>query len=447
MAVNLVFNFFFKPQDTTNQPSTITLHLNNDFEIDSHIQAEIKNNTQITYILKNECPNEPLNVFKSENNQWVAKTKTADIKCTNTVDTVIKPGETTKVLYGSWNHSLFGELGRYKLSAYLEPAPGQTIQASTQMITQVATTASTQTSSMAASQTQQLAQTPGVDVTPTPITIESNEFEIKPKGFIGFLWTAIFYQPLYNILIFFISITPGHNLGVGIILLTIVIRTILLIPSQNALKSQRKLQEIQPKLNRIKEKYKDNQEMIAKETMAIWKENKVNPMGSCLPLLIQFPVLIALYYVVQDGLNPDNAYLLYGALQNFNFHLIQVNFLNLIDLTQVNSIVMPLIVGGFQFLQMKLAIAKTNKQRAKEAAQNGGANKEKKGKMSEMEMTNNMMLYIMPVMIALFTASVPAGVGLYWTVSTLYGIGQQLVVNSQVEKENSSVRVKVIDQE
>jgi YidC/Oxa1 family membrane protein insertase len=224
---------------------------------------------------------------------------------------------------------------------------------------------------------------------------------------------------------------PFHDLGLAIILLTIIIRTLLLLPSHKALKSQRKLQEIQPHLTHLREKYKDNQEMLAKETMAIWKEHKVNPFGSCLPLLIQFPILIALFYVIQTGLNPDNSYLLYEPLKGFSIANINVMFMGFLDLTKVNAFALPLFVGAMQFLQMKLAMAKSEKNKAKD-------NKPKK---NETEMMNNMMLYVMPVMIAVFTASVPAGVGLYWSVSTMYGIVQQLGVNKQVSGEKAKVRV------
>jgi YidC/Oxa1 family membrane protein insertase len=230
---------------------------------------------------------------------------------------------------------------------------------------------------------------------------------------------------------------PYNDLGLAIILLTILIRTILLIPSQKALKSQRKMNELQPKLAKIKEKYKDNQEMIAKETMALWKEYKVNPFGSCLPLLIQFPVLIALFYVIQNGLNPDNSYLLYEPLKHFSLHNINIIFLGILNLTKINNFILPLIVGGLQFLQMKLTLV-TKKDKK---AQDKQDKTEKKAQGSEMEMAGKTMMYVMPVMIALFTASVPAGVGLYWSVSTTYGIVQQLVVNKQVDEEKVKIKV------
>lgn len=391
LAVNLVINFFFKEQPIDKQDVGVVSikTTKNDFAVNDVVTIEIKNNTNAAVTFKTQCPEEPFDVLYMKNGIWVEKKHRAEINCATASDYVIKPGDKALIDYASWNHSLFSELGKYKIRAS---------------------------------------------------SIESNEFEIKPEGLFSYFWITLFYQPLYNTLIFLVNIAPGHDLGFGIILLTILIRTILLIPSQNALKSQRKMQDLQPKLNKIREKYKDNQQMMTTETYALWKEHKVNPFGSCLPLIIQFPILIALFYVVQNGLNPDNSYLLYGSLRNFSYSSIQVIFLNLLDLTKINYYLLPLIVGGLQFLQMKLAVIRTKS--TKEIASKGQELAQKqKAPGGEMEVANKMMLYIMPVMIAVFTASVPAGVGIYWCVSTLYGIFQQLVVNYQSDRSKSAVRV------
>lgn len=203
------------------------------------------------------------------------------------------------------------------------------------------------------------------------------------------------------------------------------------------------MQVVQAKIEELKKKHKDNQQQIALETMALWKEHKVNPFGSCMLMFIQIPIMIALYYVVQSGLHPDKAGLLYGFIaEQFNFETIQTNFLGILELTKINFIVLPLIVGGLQFVQMHLAFARVAKKKA--------TVEEKKleqpaDMQSQMEMANNMMKYVMPAMIAFFTASLPSGVGLYWATSTVYGIVQQWAVNRQSRDERSesqpSVRV------
>ena len=188
------------------------------------------------------------------------------------------------------------------------------------------------------------------------------------------------------------------------------------------------MQEIQPRIEKIKEKHKGDQQKIAMETMAIWKDAKVSPFGSCLPILLQFPVLIALFYVIQRGLNPDNAFLLYANYANLNLSNIDTNFLNILELTKVNFYVLPLVIGGLQFFQMKLAMGKKNIKAG-----------------NEMAMATNMMTYVMPVMIAVFTASMPAGVGLYWGVSTIYGIVQQIVVNRGKPHTADEPTVRIIE--
>lgn len=433
LIVNLIVNFFFNPNQNNQAPTTVTLvPAHTDFELGSNVTAELKNDTKNIITLKSTCPNEPLAVWEQQNGQWIQKHKQAQIACDAFPDIVLKPGDKHSISFANWNHAIFSEVGQYKLQATVliddSTNPGSDSQ-QTQITTQTQQIAAT-----AKPTTQQIAGTTGIGIKNLKTqVIESAEFQIKPQGWMGWLWMILFYQPFYNGLIFFINIIPGKGLGLGIILLTLLIKTILLIPNQKALESQRKMQDIQPKLNKIKEKYKDNQEMVGKETLAIMQESKVNPLGSCLPMLVQFPILIALYQVVQSGLNPDNSYLLYSGLQGFNFSSINPVMFGILDLTKVNPFILPLFVGALQFLQMKLAFVR-NKKKAE-------ANPDAKPAKSEMDTANNMMLYVMPVMIAVLTASVPAGVGIYWCTSTVYGIAQQLVVNKNAEKDNVKVRV------
>lgn len=351
------------------------------------VTVDIKNNTKEAIALPITCPDEPLDVLKFNNGNWEKITASPEIDCSNQTEYKLDPGQQTSIQYNYWNNALFGSLGRFKISFILGEK-----------------------------------------------TYTTNEFSVEKEGILSQLWNAVLYRPIYNALLFFSYIVPGHNLGIAIILLTILIRTILLGPSQKAMKAQRRMQEVQPMLESIKEKYKGDQQRIAKETMAIWKTHKVNPMGSCLPLLLQFPILIALFWVIKNGLNPDELHLLYKTYEGFSLKDITTNFAWM-DLTKVNTYVLPVIIGLLQFLQMKLAIAKTKKSGQKVK--------------NEMAIANNVMTYMMPVMIAVFTASLPAGVGVYWGVSTLYGIFQQLVVNrSKIAPKpdnDDSVTVKVIN--
>jgi YidC/Oxa1 family membrane protein insertase len=121
--------------------------------------------------------------------------------------------------------------------------------------------------------------------------------------------------------------------------------------------------------------------------MEIWKKHKVNPMSSCLPILIQFPVLIALFYVVKDGLGVINPTMLYSTLKGMDLLSINPVLFGLLDLTKINPIVLPIIIGGLQFFQMRLALAKSQTDKPAKSDQ-----------PNPMPMMNKMMQYLMPIM-------------------------------------------------
>lgn len=372
-----LFNKKEAPNPQLNQTGIGVVTSKSKYSAGDEVGVKIKNNTAAAITIPSNCPANPLRVFRFKEAGFEEITAQTVINCSELApDITLTPGQEKTVNYTYWAHSLFGEAGRYKIELSL-PGDGTS-------------------------------------------TFSSPEFTVSEVGFWKKFFRTIFYQPLYNTLVLFIKIAPINDLGFAIILLTLLIRFILLVPSQHAIESQRKMQELQPKLEAVKKKYAGNQERIAQETMRLWKENRVNPFGSCLPIVIQFPILIALFYVIRNGLNPDNAYLLYSPLKNVDLSRINTDFLGILELTKINTFVLPLIVGALQFFQLKLAILKK-----KPAQETQGT----PAKGSEMETVNKSMTYIMPVMIAIFTVSVPAGVGLYWGISTLFAIVQQAVSN------------------
>ena len=382
LVIVLISQYWQKQQTVTPEATagtnTITVTpIKTENASDEEVIVKLRNNSDTAITIPSSCPKNPFTVLAWNDKDFAPRTAETKINCELNPAITIEPRKDAQISYTYWNYALFSEPGRYKIQI-----DGGTI--------------------------------PGIKDTSI-----SPEFRVVPAGFWRQLFSTAFYQPLYNILIFLITFAPGRDLGFAIILLTLLIRLILLVPSQHAIVSQRKMQELQPKLEEVKKKYEGNQEKIASETMRLWKENKVNPMSSCLPLLVQFPVLIALFYVIRSGLNPDNIHYLYGPLKNADLTAIHTNFLGILDLTKVSTFALPIIVGALQFFQLKLTMMKKKKtdDTAKEAPK------------SEMEMANKTMIYIMPVMIALFTASVPAGVGLYWGISTTFAIGQQVVAN------------------
>ena len=166
--------------------------------------------------------------------------------------------------------------------------------------------------------------------------------------------------------------------------------------------------------------------MLQAETMKLWKEHKVNPFQSCLPMLVQFPILIGLFYVIRDGSILElSRHLIYPTYQDLSWSF-DTNFFGL-DLVKPNWVFMPIFLAVAQYIQMKLSFAINDKKKAKQIV----VEMEKAPATDPMKMQQNMMLYGLPLMIGFFAIQFPAAVSLYWGVSTLFAIGQQLIVNRE----------------
>ena len=346
------------------------------YPLQKTVGVKINNNTNKNIQLTFKCPNSPFQAVQIQNGTTTPIETSTKLNCENNnvkngFTSMIPPQNKRVLKLDYHSNQLFENLGSYKLQASYE-YEGKRYQ------------------------------------------LETNEFEIESPGFFRSLWMNFFYKPVYNALIALIGLMPGQNLGLGIIILTLIIRTLLFHPNQKALSGQKKMQEIQPKLEAIRKKHKDNQQLMAMETLKVWQEAKVNPFSSCLPMLIQFPILIAIFYVVQAGINPDKQVLLYNFISQIQLDQIQTQFLGLLYMTERNLFVLPIIVGLLQFIQLKTAMP----------SMSGTSS----GNSTNQAIQKN-MVYFMPALIAVFTASLPSGVGLYWATSTLFGIGQQTYIN------------------
>ena len=218
----------------------------------------------------------------------------------------------------------------------------------------------------------------------------------------------ILYIPLFNALIFISNFIPGHDLGLSIIVLTVVIRFLFFPLSIKAQRSQKALNAINPHIQAIKEKHKHDQAAQGAAMMQLYKEHNVNPVAGCLPLLIQLPILIALYQVFIAGLNPQSFSLLYPFVNNPGS--INPLFLGLISISSRN-IILAVLAGVLQFIQAKQSMAYMK-------ASGGGAN-------PQMAALNTQMLYFFPVMIVVIGWNLQAGLILYWITTTLFSIGEQ----------------------
>lgn len=220
---------------------------------------------------------------------------------------------------------------------------------------------------------------------------------------------AILYTPLYNLLILLVWLSPGNNVGVAIAVLTILIRLALLPSTNKAYKAQKELKLLQPKMDEIKKNY--SKEEQAKKLMELYKEHNVNPLGSCLPLLIQLPIIYVLYLVFQVGLDTSRFDLLYSFIP----HPSSINTMFLgIDLAHPEKFFLPITVGLLQLVQM------WQMQRYI-----GPSAPAKDGKPDMATMMTKQMMYLTPVMTYFISLRLPAALPLYWGVTTIFTIAQQ----------------------
>ncbi len=231
-------------------------------------------------------------------------------------------------------------------------------------------------------------------------------------------YNDIIYRPLLNLLIFFYNIIPGHDIGAVIIVVTILIRLALAPSFHRSLKSQKAMNDLQPKLNEIREKFKEDKEGQAKAMMQLYKDYKINPFSSCLPLLIQLPILIGLYQVFRIALAGRSI----SGLYSFVKAPLSINpkFLGLVDLSKIGwsasgyywpAIILGILAGLAQFWQSKLMMPKTSQQQD-----------------VTMKAMSLQTTYILPLLSMIIAVRLPAGLPLYWVVTTLFAVGQQYYI-------------------
>ncbi|MQA00330.1 MAG: membrane protein insertase YidC [Dehalococcoidia bacterium] len=225
---------------------------------------------------------------------------------------------------------------------------------------------------------------------------------------IGFIWQTFLETPLINIMVVLSVITFG-SYGLAILLFTLISRAILFPLTLRTLHSMRRVQELQPQLEEIKKKYSDPRRR-SEETMKLYRESGVNPLGCLGPQLIQFPVFIALYQVIRITLasTPESLVELSGRLYDVDFIQnaipLSTTFL-FIDLEANGSPLLVAIVFASMWLQQRI---QTNRSTAVQNPQ--------------QQQMQQMMQWMMPALFAWIVITVPAGLGLYWGASTIIGI-------------------------
>jgi YidC/Oxa1 family membrane protein insertase len=235
----------------------------------------------------------------------------------------------------------------------------------------------------------------------------------------SYIWHTIFFDPIYNLLVFFIDVVRDGDVGLAIIATIIVVKMVLLPLSISAAKTQKVMREIEPKLQKIKEDFKDNREVQAREMM-LYKEGNINPFASIFLLFLQIPIIFALYFAVSNGGGfplPDiNTTLLYSFIKEPV--TITMNFLGLVDITG-RSILLALGAGVAQFIYTRMTLPPLPDKKA------GETPTLKEDFMRNMHMQ---MKYVMPIFIALIAYSLTTAIALYFMVSSLVAIAQEFYI-------------------
>lgn len=234
------------------------------------------------------------------------------------------------------------------------------------------------------------------------------------------MFTLIFVQPLFNILIALYALLPGHDFGVAVIGLTVLVRLALWPLVTRQLHSQKAMQRIQPDVNRIRAQYKDDRQKQTEALMELYKEKGVSPFSSILPILLQMPILFALVKVFSHSLHTDQInQLAYEFVKNIPFveaiikgqHHFDPTLFGLIDMTKP-SLILAGVAAVAQFIQAR--------QLQPNVAQAG-----------DQAQIMRLMTYIFPVFIFVFALRVPSALALYWAATSVMASIQQYWVLSR----------------
>lgn len=226
------------------------------------------------------------------------------------------------------------------------------------------------------------------------------------------MFNTIFVEPLYNLLVLIIGLVPGYDVGLAIIILTILVRLVLVPLQQKMIRTQAAMRVVEPLIKEIRAKYKDNSVEQAQRIMAVYRNYRVNPFASIILMVIQIPILLGLYFVFIDlSSHPEWLY-------SFVTKPTVINdlWIGLVDLTKPNWL-LAVIAAISQYIQISLAMPKI---KPNVANPNDFA-----------QTMNKQMRYMMPGMIFVISLGVPSAVTLYWVTSNLFMIGHELFFRSR----------------
>ncbi len=223
------------------------------------------------------------------------------------------------------------------------------------------------------------------------------------------LFTTLIYAPILNLTVFLYSTIGFGDLGIAIIAMTALVRAVLTPLSLKTARSQRAMTELAPEIEAIKAKHKGNTTAQSEAVMALYRERGVNPLAGCFPLLLQLPILIGVYQVFLKIFNPETLDLLYSFIPHPG-SIAHVT-MGVLDISK-SSPVLAVLAGVAQFFQARVSAA-NQPQTPQSAAM------------------NKQMMYMLPIMIIVISWNLPAGLSLYWVVTSLWSIGEQLYLRKR----------------
>lgn len=241
-------------------------------------------------------------------------------------------------------------------------------------------------------------------------------------------WNLFLYVPLLNLLIVFYHIF-FNNLGLAIIAITVVIKVLTYPLTKPSIIAAQKQKELQPQIAKLKLQYKNKQEFAQKQ-MELFKQNGINPISGCLPQIIQFIVVIALYQAFTDILNANGVLIseMNRLLYNFDYlkfasdSTLNTKFLYL-NLAKADPYyIVPILSAASQFLLSKYMMSSTKK--IEKVVIDTPDKKD-----DFMYNMQEQMMYMMPIMTLVIGISLPSGLVLYWFVSTLLAVFQYMILN------------------
>lgn len=238
------------------------------------------------------------------------------------------------------------------------------------------------------------------------------------------MFHTFFYEPIYNLLAFLLEVVPLHDIGAAIILVTCIVKGLLLPLNLSALRGQYAMKKVEKEIATLRERYKDNAPELSRAMMEVYKREKINPFASILVIIIQMPILFALYYVMLRGLHADPESLYSFITFPETLHTLAFGFL---DVTQKSLWVAVLTgVSSYALAHRQTQSMISTKQAHEETFQD-----------HFMKSMRVQMLYVLPIVIGVSAFVLPAALGLYWITGNVIGVFQDMYIKRKVHEQHT----------